>query len=333
MKKLIPIFVLSTLVCFLLSACNSDYLSKKEYIAVINNEKIKVDEYKVYLWRIKQLYQNIGQEDIWETKFDGKPAEEVAKERAFDSIKSIKIQVQEGRKMGLTFAEEEKEDILSQTEELMNAIGEEEMKNMGLTEDTIRTVVEDSVMSQKVYTEMTKDFVGNKADFELFFETNKEKLKQVRVKHILLKTHDLVDGKLVALPQEEQIKAKERAEEALGRARNGADFDLLVQEYSQDTDSLPNNGEYIFMRGQGIDQNFEEAAFSLKVNEISDIVETIYGYHIIKLEEIIEPDKDFIEQEYYDLMKKNYFNKKLEEWINNSTIEINQEVWEEIKIK
>jgi hypothetical protein len=50
------------------------------------------------------------------------------------------------------------------------------------------------------------------------------------------------------------------------------------------------------------------------------------------MEEIIEPDKELIELEYYDLMKRNYYNKKLEEWINNATVEINQEVWEEIKI-
>ena len=331
-KKLISVLILLILVSLFLISCNSNDLSKKEYLAVINDEKIKVEEYKIYLWRIKQLYQNIGQEDIWETKFDGKPAEEVAKERAFDSIKSIKIQVQEGRKMELSFTEEEKEEVVSQTEELINSIGEEEMKNMGLTEQDIKNVVEDTIMSQKVYMETTKDFVGNKSEFEDFFEQNKEMLTQVRVKHILLKTHDLVDGKLVELSKEEQENAKIKAEEALEKARNGEDFDSLVQEYSQDESSLAYNGEYTFMRGQGMDKNFEDASFDLKVNEISDLVKSSYGYHIIKMEEIIEPDKELIELEYYDLMKRNYYNKKLEEWINNATVEINQEVWEEIKI-
>ena len=136
-------------------------------------------------------------------------------------------------------------------------------------------------------------------------------LTQVRVKHILLKTHDLVDGKLVELSKEEQENAKIKAEEALEKARNGEDFDSLVQEYSQDESSLAYNGEYTFMRGQGMDKNFEDASFDLKVNEISDLVKSSYGYHIIKMEEIIEPDKELIELEYYDLMKRNYYNKSL----------------------
>jgi foldase protein PrsA len=314
-----------------LTGCST--LSRSEYVASINGEKVSVEEYKVYLWRIKQVYQSIGQEDIWETKFDGKPAEEVAKERALDSIKAIKLQVEEAKKMKLTLTEEEKEQVKNQAAILKSEIGEEEIKNMGISNSTIEKITEDNIISQKLFETITKDFVGNKEEFEAFFEQNKESLKQIRVKHILFKTHDLKDGKLTALPEEEQNVAKQRAEEALQKAKAGEDFVSLVHEYSQDEASLPSDGEYVFGRNQGMDTEFENAAFELKVNQISDLVKTSYGYHIIKLEEEIQADKESTEKSYYDLEKQSFYQSKIQEWINQGTIEINEEVWKTIKIK
>jgi len=312
----------------LLTSCSR----KTEYVAVINDGKVSVEEYKVYLWRIKQVYQSIGEEDIWETKFDGKPAEEVAKERALDSIKSIKLQVQEAKKMKLALTDEEKEQIKTRASILKSEIGEEEVKNMGISNATLEKIAEENIISQKLYEAITKDFVVDQEEFEEFFEQNKESLKQVRAKHILLKTHDIKNGQLVALSEEEQEEAYNKAQEALERAKAGEDFASLVQEYSQDEASLPSDGEYVFGRNQ-MEPAFEEAAFGLKVGEISDLVETSYGYHIIKLEEIIEPDKEETEQSYYELEKQSFYQSKVQEWMNQATVEINKEVWDTIKVR
>ena len=317
------------IVGILLTGCSS----KNDYVAVINDGKVSVEEYKVYLWRIRQVYQSIGQEDIWETKFDGKPAEEVAKERALDSIKSIKLQVQEAKKMKLSLTEEEKEQIKTRAALLKSEIGEEEIKNMDISNATLEKIAEENILSQKLFETITKDFVINKEEFEEFFEQNKESLKQVRVKHILLKTHDIKNGQLVALSEEEQEEAYRKAQEALERAKAGEDFASLVQEYSEDEASLPSDGEYVFGRNQGMEPAFETASFELNVGEISDLVETSYGYHIIKLEEIIEPDKEVTEQSYYNLEKQSFYQSKVQEWINQAAVEINKEVWDTIKIK
>lgn len=316
-----------------LPGCSNINLSDQEYIAIINDEKLSVEEFRVYLWRIKQVYQSIGQEDIWETKFDGKPAEEVAKERALDSVKSIKLQVQEAKKMKISLTDEEKEQINVQADLLKSQIGEEEMNNMGIFDATIAKVTEENILSQKLYSEVTKGFVGNEEEFEEFFAQNKDALKQIKVKHVLLKTHDLKNGELVPLSEEEQDQAKQDAQEVLERAKAGEDFASLVQEYSQDEASLPSDGEYVFGKNQGMDPDFESAAFGLKVGEISDLVNTSYGYHIIKLEEEIEPDKDLTEQSYLELKKQSFYQSKVQEWADRSTVEVNEEVWETIKVK
>ncbi len=73
-------------------------------------------------------------------------------------------------------------------------------------------------------------------------------------------------------------------EKLLERARKDEDFAALAKEFSEDPGSKSKGGEYTFARGQMVPA-FETAAFSLKTNQVSDIVTTPYGYHIIKLYE------------------------------------------------
>src|SRR5204862_2482637 len=80
------------------------------------------------------------------------------------------------------------------------------------------------------------------------------------------------------------------AEALLKRARAGEDFAKLAKDNSEDRGSKDKGGEYQFPRGQMVPE-FEAAAFSLKTNEVSDIVTSQFGYHIIKLSEKIPAKK------------------------------------------
>ncbi len=101
--------------------------------------------------------------------------------------------------------------------------------------------------------------------------------ERVRVRHILIKTQ----GK----PKEEAPKLKAKAEDLLKQIKAGADFAELAKKNSDDPGSAEKGGEYGWMtRGQTV-PNFEKAAFSLKPGEISGVIDTEYGYHIIQVEE------------------------------------------------
>ena len=110
----------------------------------------------------------------------------------------------------------------------------------------------------------------------------------VRASHILLLTCDPKTG--APLPADQKAAKRQRIEELLKRARAGEDFAKLASEFSEDSVSRGRGGEYQFPRGKMVPE-VEAAAFALKTNEISDVVTSAYGYHIIKLSEKIPAHK------------------------------------------
>jgi parvulin-like peptidyl-prolyl isomerase len=79
-----------------------------------------------------------------------------------------------------------------------------------------------------------------------------------------------------------KAEARARAAEALGKIRGGTAFEDIVKGYSDDAGSLDRMGSVGKFRRDSMDPAFSAAAFALKVGEVSDIVETPFGFHIIK---------------------------------------------------
>ena len=119
------------------------------------------------------------------------------------------------------------------------------------------------------------------ADAQKFYDENLPRFsesEQVRASHILIQTEGLDEAG--------KAQAKAKIDDLLTRARAGEDFAELAKANSEDPGSKDKGGEYVFSKGRMV-KEFEEAAFSLEVDKISDVVETQYGYHIIKLSEKI----------------------------------------------
>jgi peptidyl-prolyl cis-trans isomerase C len=129
------------------------------------------------------------------------------------------------------------------------------------------------------------------ADVKKFYDDNPgpfEQPEMVRASHILIGTRDPATNTELS---EEQKKAKRKlADDIRKRVLAGEDFAKLAKEFSDDPGSKDKGGEYTFPRGQMVPE-FEAAAFSLGTNQVSDIVTTQFGYHIIKLSEKIPAKK------------------------------------------
>lgn len=118
------------------------------------------------------------------------------------------------------------------------------------------------------------------SDVRRYYDENPERWvrpEQVRVAHLLLATQT---EKGDPLPPEAVAERKERLQKIREQARAGADFAALVKQSSDDRVSRDKGGEYTFARGE-MDPAFEQAAFALKPGELSDIVTTRFGFHLL----------------------------------------------------
>jgi peptidyl-prolyl cis-trans isomerase C len=165
-----------------------------------------------------------------------------------------------------------------------------QLKSVGTTQQELQDKMTREATAQAALEREMKVNATDE-DIKKFYDDNPAKFEQpemVRASHILLSTRDPETNK--DLTDEQKAAKRKLAEDLLKRARAGEDFAKLAKQYSEDPGSKDKGGEYQFPRGQMVPE-FEAAAFSLKTNEVSDIVTTQFGYHIIKLSEKIPAKK------------------------------------------
>jgi parvulin-like peptidyl-prolyl isomerase len=159
-------------------------------------------------------------------------------------------------------------------------------QNFGGEEQYVEQLSKTGVAAKDVKLQINERLLGEKyladnvekkcsvAEEEILESYQQDKTASVR--HILLTT----TGK----NEEEKQEIRQKMEEILKEARQGGDFAQLAKKYTEDPGSRESGGLYQdFGRGKMV-KSFEDASFSVPVGKISDIVETQYGYHIIKVE-------------------------------------------------
>jgi len=158
-------------------------------------------------------------------------------------------------------------------------------KKLGIDKDPrikeqIEILTNNQLASELLKKEIAEKIRVSDEEAGIYYELHKDGYKMpetVRVRHILVKA-----GKEAG--EESRKAAREKSESLLKRIRSGEDFGKVAEESSDDIGSKAKGGALdFFSRGKMI-KPFEDAAFSLKPGEVGDIVETKYGYHIIKCE-------------------------------------------------
>jgi peptidyl-prolyl cis-trans isomerase C len=147
--------------------------------------------------------------------------------------------------------------------------------------ETLKKDVEGQLLRQQLVKKEVLDKVNvNARDVQTFYDQHKDKYveeEQMRARHILIRVAQQASP-------EDEATLKNKADGALKRAKTGEDFATLAKELSDDG-SKENGGDLgFFPRGRMVPP-FEEAVFALQPGQLSDIVRTQFGYHIIKAEE------------------------------------------------
>ncbi|QQK79525.1 peptidylprolyl isomerase [Salicibibacter cibi] len=172
----------------------------------------------------------------------------------------------------LDIGDEEVDAELEDMREQMGVEDDEQLLEMlqmqlQIPVDSVDELKEDFLLPQVVIEELSTAEVDiTEEDKEDYYEENEEELTEVEVRHIL-------------------VEDVETAEEVLNELEGEMSFEDAVEEYSEDTASVPEGGNVgaFPQEGHQMDENFAEAAFELDIEEISDPVESQMGYHIIEV--------------------------------------------------
>jgi peptidyl-prolyl cis-trans isomerase C len=160
-----------------------------------------------------------------------------------------------------------------------------DLAKRGLTVDQLRREIEVGMRAEELFNRRTASLKppGEK-DIQAFYDNNKERFMQperVRASHILI---------TVNKDDTDAVRAQKRAEakRILGDLKKGADFADEARKYSN-CPSKDRGGDLGYFERGSMVPEFETVAFALKVGQLSDVVETKFGYHIIKVAEHQQP--------------------------------------------
>lgn len=253
------------------------------YVIKVDGHEISLEEYRFYYMHTKADMDG-GDETYW----DDAENEAKLKESVLSTIKHDYAISKTAANNNIALTDEDQESVSSTFTSAKENLGSEEaflnaLNESYLTEDMYKQFVENNVLYNSLYNHLA----ATDGKYAITEDEMRELVKTdyVHAKHILI-SYDS-DG---------SDTNKQKAITAQSRAIDGEDFDSLVEEYSEDS-GMPEEG-YYFTYGEMV-APFEEAAFALAENEVSEIVESDYGYHIIKRLPI---DEEYINDNIDSLM-------------------------------
>ena len=299
------IFVLAISFIVILNGCkqNADGL-----IAKVNDEEITEEEFNIEFESFKGLYEKqLGKDAMSQVWEDGRTREEILRENILEKMIMDKIIKKESEKMNISISDEE---LNEKIKEYVDATGGEEefkiyLEESDLSEDFFSENLRKELLMNKHREKIMEGLNITEEEAKKYFENNREKLALVRVSHILVKSEE--EGQIV-----------------LDRLNNGEGFSEIAEEVSVDKQSSIVGGDLGYItRGDRV-LEFEEVAFSLKLDQVSDIVKTEVGYHIIK----VEDKKDTYESLKDDiglLLKQDMYLSKMNKLRENENVKIYKE--------
>ena len=347
-------------------------MNSNGYAATVGKEKVSKAEFRFYLSLAKADMENkaraaaeeggtaFDSEAFWKTKIEGEDAVTAAKKKALDAVKAVKVQIIKAKEAGVAL---DKNELATIDQNIKNYIDEnggkskadEDLKGYyNINTDQLKPILREDTLVRKFMNKQITEMKIDDAALQSIYEKNADKYKSSRfrnegqeavwARHILIRINrpqlgeEATDEEMDQAAAQAEEDAKAKAQEVLDKINAGEDFVALVKEYSEDPGSVNTGGEYLFASGV-MDPAFEAAAFALNVDEVSGLVQTTHGFHIIKLvEKVAEGQpislKGAKEYNEYGPEYAKYisYQGRVEEWKNEYEIIVNEKVYNSIKI-
>lgn len=289
----------------------------KDEVFRIETSSCTLPEIMVYLTNIQNRYESVYGEEIWSTNVGGVTLEQNVKDIALAQIAQIKTMNLMAKQYEVELSDEEKAQVENAASTYYNSLNDTEIERMGVSEKTINNLYTEFALAEKMYQYTIRDINPEISDDEA---------RTITVQHILIKTYALDGtGKKIDYTQHAKEEAYKQACQVLKLVQEGEDFDELIRRYSEDDKST-----YSFGKGE-MDAAFEAAAFNLGKDEISDIVETEFGYHIIKcLNTFDKEETDANKIKIVDERRAEAFGQEYDAFVETLTRNLNEELWDSV---
>lgn len=326
-KKYILCLVAVIWLCALTGCSDSDRLPTQIVLTsdFLENEVFRMEgmpcmksEILIYLANSENKYSNVFGDTIWDTSISDTTLKERYKDTILARIAQIKVMNLLADEREIELTQEEEGKIIAAANEYFSSLSQGERLYFGCDLEMIQSMYREFLRAERVYELITKDVNPEISDDEA---------RTITVQTILIKTYaNDSTGAKAEFNDDLKADAYNRAVALKQRLDQGEAFEVLAADYNEDT-----NSEYSFGRGV-MPEEFERVAFSLEAGQVSDIVQTEYGYHILKCVSTFDPDQTqankatIVEQK-----RQQAFDTVYNEFVQNLTSNLNQPLWDSIE--
>jgi len=248
--------------------------------AVVDNEVVLQSEVDEQLFLFLQQQQG---------RPDSSQVQQLRKD-ILDKLIDDRVIVSEAKRQNLTASEAEIEknvsDAIADTKKRLGSDDAflAELRREGMSEADLRKRYRDEVQKQLLANALLRKQLGKMeitpAEAEKYFNENKDKFPR---------RPSAIKAQVIQIPIEpdslEKAAVRKRAVDTLARIRKGEPFSRLAQTLSEDPGTAQSGGDLGWFKKGSLDSTFEVAAFKVPVGQVSGVVQTPFGYHLIKVEE------------------------------------------------
>lgn len=337
MKKL-KSGILAALILTLTVGCssNNSAVSDDEVVALVNGTEISAGYYKKNLDLQKQALESIYGSDVWSQEIEeGMTFEKAIKDDILQQLINVEIIFSKVKERDLLPSDEEVNTMVDEINEVMeeNEDYKKSLDEAGIDQEFIIRQETEKLALTNYETNFIENTVITDEDAKTYYDSNQDEFEidEVDASHILIST---MDDEGTSFDEEQKEEARAKAQGILDRINAGEDFAELAKEFSDDPGSGSLGGELGFFGKGEMVPEFEEASFELQVGEVSELVETYFGYHIIKVNDKNEGIVDFeeVKDELKEMLVQQKLSEEVEELIQNATIEKYEDVVDRIVI-
>lgn len=163
-----------------------------------------------------------------------------------------------------------------------NSAYKAKLDEVGVNDDFLKSQVKKDLIVSKYKENFMKNIKINDNEIKTYYDNHKDEFtkEEVRASQILIST---LDDNNNVVNQEQKEKLKDKAEDILEKLKNNEDFAILAKEYSDDKNSGKDGGDLGYFSKEDKNIDFTNPVFKLEKDQLSDIIETEYGYHIVKV--------------------------------------------------